>query len=160
MSVDEGDKEINFDLNGDESSDNNSAKQYFHPTKILYAELEENENEDAVEFDSVGDWGGELVSRLDEQEDLSSEDSGLGEEENKMMQIIEMDDTCLPLLFHNDEVGEALQQGNPPKRKLVIIIKHYQLSPPKLRRTIEEEEDDFGSENLRKRHTEEEKYED
>ncbi|KAM7497694.1 hypothetical protein LguiA_022108 [Lonicera macranthoides] len=109
MFVDEGDKEINFDLKGDESSDNNSPKQYFHPTEILYAELKEYENEDAVEFDSVGDWGGDLVSRLDEQEDLSSEDSGLGEEENKMIQNFEMDDTCLPLLFHNDEAGEALQ---------------------------------------------------
>ncbi|KAM7503026.1 hypothetical protein LguiB_001930 [Lonicera macranthoides] len=109
MFVDEGDKEINFDLKGDESSDNNSPKQYFHPTEILYAELEEYENEDAVEFDSVGDWGGDLVSRLNEQEDLSSEDSGLGEEGNKMIQNFEMDDTCLPLLFHNDEVGEALQ---------------------------------------------------
>ncbi|KAM7506411.1 hypothetical protein LguiA_016864 [Lonicera macranthoides] len=66
MSIDEGDKEIKFDLNGDESSDNNSPKQYVHPTEILYAELEENENEDAAEFDRVGDWGGELVSRLDE----------------------------------------------------------------------------------------------
>ncbi|KAM7468866.1 hypothetical protein LguiA_007049 [Lonicera macranthoides] len=118
MSVDEGDKEIKFDLNGDESSDNNSPKQYVHPTEILYAELEENENEDAAEFDKVGDWGGELVSRLDEQEDLSSEDSGLGEEGNNMMQIIEMDDTCLPLLFHKDEAGETLQQGIQEPKKL------------------------------------------
>ncbi|KAM7478008.1 hypothetical protein LguiA_026221 [Lonicera macranthoides] len=118
MSIDEGDKEINFDLNGDESSDNNSPKQYVHPMEILYAESKENENEDVAEFDRVGDWGEELVSRLDEQEDLSSEDSGLGEEENNMMQIIEMDDTCLPLLFHNDEAGETLQQGNPKPKKL------------------------------------------
>ncbi|KAM7461442.1 hypothetical protein LguiA_029563 [Lonicera macranthoides] len=118
LSVDEGDKEIYFDLNGDESSNNNFPKQYVHPMEILHAELEENENEDAAEFDRVGDWGGELVSRLDEQEDLSSEDSGLGEEENNMMQIIEMDDTCLPLLFHIDEVGETLRQGNPEPKKL------------------------------------------
>ncbi|KAM7493633.1 hypothetical protein LguiB_028242 [Lonicera macranthoides] len=116
LSVDEGDKENNFDFNGDESSDNNFPKQYVHP--MVRAKLEENENEDAAEFDRVGDWEGELVSRLDEQEDLSSEDSGLGEEKNNMMQIIEMDDTCLPLLFHIDEAGETLQQGNPKPKKL------------------------------------------